>query len=151
MRRGCLALCFLLTTPAPPAAAQTLPAAEALVRAQYGPGVSDTPEGALRLYEPRLAHELTESSTAAGGDFGFDLRYGDSDWQVQDMTFTATRTPQGAMVAVRFRNFGRPMEIDWRLIPDPAGAPGWRVSDISAPEQNGQMGWDLRQLVLIDP
>jgi hypothetical protein len=151
VRRGCLALCFLLTTAPAHAAAQALPAAEALVRAQYGPDMDDTPEGALRLYEPRLAHELTESSTAAGGDFGFDLRYGDSDWQVRDMTFTTMETPDGATVAVRFLNFGKPVEIDWRLIPDAASAQGWRVSDISAPEQNGQMPWDLRRLVLIDP
>ena len=134
---GLPALVALCLFGAAHAAPPTLPAAEALVRAQYGPDADSTASGALHLYEPRLGRALTESSTAAGGDLGMDVRYGDSDWMVEDMTFTAAPTPTGATVTVRFLNFGTEA--------------GWRISDIAAPAQNEQRPWALRQLILGEP
>ena len=148
---GLPALVALCLFGAAHAAPPTLPAAEALVRAQYGPDADSTASGALHLYEPRLGRALTESSTAAGGDLGMDVRYGDSDWMVEDMTFTAAPTPTGATVTVRFLNFGKPVEIDWTIVPASDTEAGWRISDIAAPAQNEQRPWALRQLILGEP
>lgn len=143
-----LLACLALALPAH-AAEPSLAAAEALVRAQYAPGADASAESAARLYEPVLARALMETSGAGGADLGFDPRYAELDWKIEGLALTTTAAPDGAMVAARFTNFGRPVEIDWRLIPAPDSPQGWRVQDISAPAQNNLGAWDLRQLLLI--
>jgi hypothetical protein len=143
-----LLVCLSLALPAR-AAPPSLAAAEALVRAQYAPGVDASADGAARLYEPVLAGALMSTSAATGADLGFDPRYSDIDWKMEQLVLTTTAEPGGAKVAARFTNFGRPVQIDWRLIPAPDSPAGWRVEDISAPAQNDQEAWDLRDLLLI--
>lgn len=132
------------------AAPPFLPAAEALVRAQYAPAADASSDAAARLYVPELGKALMEVSTANGADLEFDPRYGDKDWTAQDLTLTTTPAADGAKVTVRFRSFGKPMQIDWLLTPSPDGPDGWRVKDISAPAQAGQTAWDLRDLLQLD-
>lgn len=129
------------------AAVPPLSGAAALVRAQYAPDADSSPDMAAKLYTPQVAAALART-LANGGDIGFDPRYGDSDWKVQGLSVSAAAAPGGALVTARFQNFGKPTEVDWRLV---AAPDGWRVSDIAFPDQNGLPAWDLRQLLSLPP
>jgi hypothetical protein len=131
-------------------AAPPLASAEALVRAQYAPDADSSPQMAARLYTPDLAAAQAKA-LAGGGDIGFDPRYGDSDWKLEGLIVSAAATPGGALVAARFKSFGKAIEVDWRLVAAPDGLDGWRVSDIASPEQNGIPAWDLRDLLSLPP
>ena len=131
------------------AAAPTLASAEALVRAQYGPDADGSPEGAARLYVTDIAQEMTDPIRGAGAvNLGIDPRYGQDDWKVEQVTVSAAPGPDGeALVTARFLNFGKPTEIEWRLVPAPEAATGWKVFDISGRDQNDWAAFDMRRLL----
>ena len=149
MRRAFLAAAIASSALAAHAAAPDLAAAEAVVRAQYAPGVDQSPEAAARLYVADIAQEMTDPIRGAGAvNLGIDPRYGQDDWKAGDVTVSAAQGPNGeARVTARFLNFGKPTEIDWRLVPAPDGPMGWKVYDISGPEQNDWAAFDMRQLL----
>lgn len=152
MKRFAVAiLLFGYTTPTH-AAPPTLTAAEAVVRAQYAPNVDASPEAAARLYVADIAQEMTDPIRGAAVNLGIDPRYGQDNWKVQNVTASAAPGPDGqAMVTVHFLNFGKPTEIDWRLVPAPDGPMGWKVYDISGPEQNDWAAFDMRQMLNLPP
>ena len=142
---------LLLALPAH-AAAPTLTSAEAVVRAQYAAEVDSSPEAAARLYVVDIAREMTDPLRGAAVNLGIDPRYGQDNWEVENVTVSAAPGPDGqALVTVRFLNFGKPTEIDWRLVPAPDGPMGWKVFDISAPEQNDWAAFDMRQMLNLPP
>jgi hypothetical protein len=149
---GHAALALLWLAGPAAAAPPTLASAEALVLAQYGPDADPTPEMAARLYVPEIAQELADPLRGAGVNLGLDPRYGQDDWRVDKVAAQAEQGPDGqALVKVTFLNFGKPAEVDWRLIPAPDGPMGWKVMDISAPEQNDWAAFDMRQLLNLPP
>jgi hypothetical protein len=134
------------------AAAPTLADAEAVVRAQYAPNVDASPEAAARLYVTDIAQEMTDPIRGAAVNLGIDPRYGQVDWKVGPVTVSAAPGPNGqALVTARFLNFGKPTEIDWSLVPAPDGPMGWKVYDISGPEQNDWAAFDMRQMLDLPP
>lgn len=134
------------------AAAPSLASAEAVVRAQYGPDVDASPEAAARLYVADIAREMTDPIRGAAVNLGIDPRYGQDNWKVETVAVSAAPGPGGeALVTARFLNFGKPTEIDWRLVPAPDGPMGWKVLDISGPAQNDWAAFDLRQMLDLPP
>ncbi|MGZ3278975.1 MAG: hypothetical protein ACXU82_05410 [Caulobacteraceae bacterium] len=131
------------------AAAPTLASAEALVRAQYAADADASPEAAAKLYVPEIAQEMTDPIRGAGAvNLGIDPRYGQDDWKVSDVTVEAAAGPDGrALVTARFLDFGKPARILWTLVPAPDTPSGWRVWDISGPDQNEWAAFDMRQLL----
>ncbi len=152
MKRIAIAAALLCLAAPAHAAAPTLASAEALVLAQYGPDADPTPEMAARLYVPEIAQELADPLRGAGVNLGLDPRYGQDDWRVEKVVAHAAAGPGGqALVTVTFLNFGKPAEVDWRLVPAADGPMGWKVMDISAPEQNDWAAFDMRQLLNLPP
>jgi hypothetical protein len=131
------------------AAAPTLASAEALVRAQYAAEADSSPEAAEKLYVPEIAAEMEDPIRGAGViNLGVDPRYGQTDWKISDLKVEAVSGPDGkAMVTARFLDFGKPAQILWTLVPAAETASGWRVWDISAPEQNDWAAFDMRTLL----
>ena len=139
---------LLLALPAC-AAPPTLASAEALVRAQYAAEADASPEAAETLYVPEIAQEMTDPIRGAGAvNLGVDPRYGQSDWMISGLKVEAVSGPDGkALVTARFLDFGKPAQILWTLVPAAETASGWRVWDISAPEQNDWAAFDMRSLL----
>jgi hypothetical protein len=131
------------------AAPPDLASAEALVRAQYAPDADASPEAAAKLYVPEIAQEMTDPIRGAGAvNLGIDPRYGQDDWKVSDVKVEAVSGPDGrALVTAKFLDFGKPAKILWTLVPAPDTPSGWRVWDISGPEQNDWAAFDMRQLL----
>lgn len=148
-RLPALALPLLLLSLPAHAASPTLASAEALVRAQYAPDADASPEGAARLYVPEIAQEMTDPIRGAGAvNLGIDPRYGQSDWKISDVKVEAVSGPDGrALVTARFLDFGKPAQILWTLVPAADTPSGWRVWDISGPEQNEWAAFDMRTLL----
>ena len=150
-----LALLALLLLAAPARAAEgTLESAEALVMAQYGPEADSSPDAAVRLYAPEIGQEMMDPIRGAGAvNLGIDPRYGQDNWSVTGaVTAAASVLPDGkARVVARFSNFGKPTEIDWTLAPALDTPSGWRVWDISAPDQNDWAAFDMRQMLNLKP
>ena len=146
-----LALALPLVLLALPACAAPpdLASAKALVLAQYAPDVDASPEAAARLYVPEIAQEMTDPIRGAGAvNLGIDPRYGQDDWKVTDVTVEAAAGPDGrALVTARFLDFGKPAKILWTLVPAPDTPSGWRVWDISGPDQNEWTAFDMRQML----
>jgi hypothetical protein len=142
-----LALAACAPRATPPAA---LEGAVAVVRPLYGAAPPDSsPEGLKQLYTPDLAAALIAIMAPAAPDpLGFDIRYGDMDWTVKALSFSARPAPDGAVVAARFANAGLPTEVDWRLA---RTAAGWRIAEVSAPETGGLPAWSLRALLKLPP
>jgi len=152
IRPAALLVFAWLAGPSAQAAAPDLAAAEAVVRAQYAAEVDSSPEAAARLYVVDIAREMTDPLRGAAVNLGIDPRYGQDNWKVEHVVVSAAPGPDGqALVTVRFLNFGRPSEIDWRLVPAPDGPMGWKVFDISAPEQNDWAAFDMRQMLNLPP
>ena len=151
MKRLLLAVvALLLLLPLPACAAPpTLASAEALVRAQYAADADSSPEAAAKLYVPEIAQEMEDPIRGAGVvNLGVDPRYGQTDWMITELKVEAVSGPDGkAMVTARFLDFGKPAQILWTLVPAPDAASGWRVWDISAPEQNDWAAFDMRTLL----
>ena len=147
-RLALLLLTLLLPLPAH-AAAPTLASAEALVRAQYAADADASPEAAARLYVPEIAQEMTDPLRGAGAvNLGVDPRYGQDDWKISELKVEAVSGPDGrALVTARFLDFGKPAQIQWTLVPAADAASGWRVWDISGPEQNDWAAFDMRTLL----
>ena len=152
IERVALLVAVLLVKAPAHAAAPTLASAEAVVRAQYGPNVDASPEAAAQLYVVDIAQEMTDPIRGAAVNLGIDPRYGQDNWKVENITVSAAPGPDGqARVTARFLNFGKPTEIDWRLVPAPDGPMGWKVFDISGPEQNDWAAFDMRQMLNLPP
>lgn len=101
---------------------------------------------------PRSPRTLADPLRGAGVNLGLDPRYGQDDWRVEKVAAHAAPGPDGqALVTVTFLNFGKPARVDWRLVPAPDGPMGWKVMDISAPEQNDWAAFDMRQLLNLPP
>jgi len=139
---------LLLALPAC-AASPTLASAEALVRAQYAADADASPEAAAKLYVPEIAQEMTDPIRGAGAvNLGIDPRYGQDDWKVSDVKVEAAAGPDGrALVTARFLDFGKPARILWTLVPAADTPSGWRVWDISGPDQNDWSAFDMRQML----
>jgi hypothetical protein len=131
------------------AAAPTLASAEALVRAQYAADADSSPEAAAKLYVPEISQEMADPIRGAGVvNLGVDPRFGQTDWMISDLKVEAAAGPDGkALVTARFLDFGMPARILWTLVPAADAASGWRVWDISAPEQNDWAAFDMRTLL----
>jgi hypothetical protein len=131
------------------AAPPDLASAAALVRAQYAPDADASPEAVAGLYVPEIAQEMTDPIRGAGAvNLGIDPRYGQDDWKVSDVKVEAVSGADGrAMVTARFLDFGKPAQILWTLEPAPDTPAGWRVWDISGPDQNEWAAFDMRQLL----
>ncbi len=144
-----LALPLLLLALPAHAAAPTLASAEALVRAQYAADADSSPEAAEKLYVPEIAQEMEDPIRGAGVvNLGVDPRYGQTDWKISELKVEAAAGPDGrALVTARFLDFGKPARIVWTLVPATDAASGWRVWDISAPEQNDWAAFDMRTLL----
>lgn len=131
------------------AAPPTLASAEALVRAQYAAEADSSPEGSAKLYVPEIAQEMADPIRGAGVvNLGVDPRYGQTDWMISGLKVEAVAGPDGkALVTARFLDFGKPAQILWTLVPAANAASGWRVWDISGPEQNDWAAFDMRSLL----
>ena len=141
-------LAFALPFPAC-AAPPPLASAEALVRAQYGAEADSSPEGSAKLYVPEIAQEMADPIRGAGVvNLGVDPRYGQTDWMISDLKVEGvTRADGKALVTARFLDFGKPAQILWTLVPAANAPSGWRVWDISGPEQNDWAAFDMRSLL----
>ena len=119
------------------------------MRAQYAPEADASPEAAAKLYVPEIAQEMTDPIRGAGVvNLGVDPRYGQTDWMISDLKVEAVSGPDGrALVTARFLDFGMPARIVWTLVPAADAASGWRVWDISGPEQNDWAAFDMRTLL----
>jgi hypothetical protein len=146
-----LALALPLLLPALPACAAppSLASAEALVRAQYAADADASPEGSAKLYVPEIAQEMADPIRGAGVvNLGVDPRYGQTDWMISGLKVEGVSGPDGkALVTARFLDFGKPAQILWTLVPAANAASGWRVWDISGPEQNDWAAFDMRSLL----
>ena len=146
-----LALALPLLLPALPACAAppTLASAEALVRAQYAADADSSPSMAEKLYVPEIAQEMEDPIRGAGVvNLGVDPRYGQTDWMITELKVEAAAGPDGkALVTARFLDFGKPAQILWTLVPAANAPSGWRVWDISGPEQNDWAAFDMRSLL----
>jgi hypothetical protein len=140
---------LLLAFPACAAPAPTLASAEALVRAQYAADADSSPEAAAKLYVPEIAQEMTDPIRGAGVvNLGIDPRYGQTDWMISGLKVEGVPGPDGkALVTARFLDDGKPAQILWTLVPAADAASGWRVWDISGPEQNDWAAFDMRSLL----
>lgn len=149
MRLPALALPLLLLALPACAAQPDLASAEALVRWQYAADADASPEAVARLYVPEIAQEMTDPIRGAGAvNLGIDPRYGQDDWKISDVKVEAVSGAGGrAMVTVKFLNFGKPAQILWTLTPATDTPAGWRVWDISGPDQNDWAAFDMRQLL----
>ena len=149
MKSVALALPLLLLALPAHAAAPTLASAEALVRAQYAANADSSPETAEKLYVPEIAQEMEDPIRGAGVvNLGVDPRYGQTDWMISDLKVEAVSGPDGrAMVTAKFLDMGKPAQILWTLVPAADAASGWRVWDISGPEQNDWAAFDMRTLL----
>jgi hypothetical protein len=149
MRLPSLLLPLLMLALPAHAASPTLASAEALVRGQYATDVDASPEAAGKLYVAEIGQEMTDPIRGAGAvNLGIDPRYGQDDWKVSDVTVEAAAGPDGrALVTARFLDFGKPARILWTLVPAPDTPSGWRVWDISGPDQNEWAAFDMRQLL----
>lgn len=148
-RLPALALPFLMLAFPACAAPPTLASAVALVRAQYAADADSSPEAAAKLYVPEIAQEMEDPIRGAGVvNLGVDPRYGQTDWMITDLKVDAVSGPDGkALVTARFLDFGKPSQILWTLVPAADSASGWRVWDISGPEQNDWAAFDMRSLL----
>ena len=149
-RLAALALPLLLAAAFPACAAPpTLASAEALVRAQYAADADSSPEGSAKLYVPEIAQEMADPIRGAGVvNLGIDPRYGQTDWMISGLKVEGVPGPDGkALVTARFLDFGKPAQILWTLVPAANAASGWRVWDISGPEQNDWAAFDMRTLL----
>ena len=148
-RLAALALPLLLLAFPACAAPPTLASAEALVRAQYAADADASPEAAAKLYVPEIAQEMTDPIRGAGVvNLGVDPRYGQTDWMISDLKVEGvTRADGKALVTARFLDFGKPARILWTLVPAADTPSGWRVWDISGPDQNDWVAFDMRQML----
>jgi hypothetical protein len=140
----------LLLLPLPACAAPpSLASAEALVKAQYAADADSSPAAAEKLYVPEIAQEMEDPIRGAGVvNLGVDPRYGQTDWMISELKVEAASGPDGkALVTARFLDFGKPAKIVWTLVPAAETPSGWRVWDISAPEQNDWAAFDMRTLL----
>jgi hypothetical protein len=146
--------------PAPPASPPPRPSAQAsspqprtdlpglaVVRALYAPKLTPFPD--KPDHDPFFTAELAgalkkDSHPDEVGAVDFDYRYDAQDVQITDLQLTAVNTLDGERVAARFDNFQKPYEVDYDLV---LTRDGWRVSDVSAPAQQGDQPWSLRAML----
>ncbi len=148
-------------TPPPPAASARPPAPPptptgplpglAVIRDLYKPALAPVPDRPAKdeFFTPDLARGLkAHSHPGRAGAITFDYRYGAETLQVSEVTVTAANTLEGERVTARFDNIGKPYQIDYDLLET---RDGWRIADVSAPAQQGDGPWDLRQMFKLPP
>jgi hypothetical protein len=116
-----------------PATAQ-FAAPEAAVSALYarykgkapnnGPGFPSDAAGVRRFLEPGLAQAWLKD-----GNLGADPFIDGQDWEISGLSIgQPVVTGDRARVQVRFRNFGEPRLLTYRLVRNPDG---WRIYDVN--------------------
>jgi hypothetical protein len=151
MRRRTLLLSFIAL--AAPAAAQaagkTTP--ETFIRDFYSRERLPVKRSALRaMFAADLAAAMSkEYGKDEPGELNFDYRYGTQDYELKNLVLDTTPAAAGGtQVRARFDSFGKPFEIRYRLAPQGSG---WRILDVSAPAQNDDRPWSLREKLGLSP
>jgi hypothetical protein len=130
--------------PAAPPPSAPLPGL-AVIHDLYKPSLTPMPDRVSD--DPFFAEDLARALKARShpgrdGALDFDYRYGAQTVDVSEVTVTAVNTLEGERVTARFNNIGKPYEVDYDLVET---RDGWRIADVSAPAQQGDPAWDLRQ------
>ena len=136
--------------PAPSTPSAPLPGL-AVIRDLYKPSLTPMPDapGHDAFFIPDVARGLrARSHPGREGALDFDYRYGAQTVQVSEVVVTAANTLEGERVTARFNNIGKPYEVDYDLMET---RDGWRIADVSAPAQQGDAAWDLRQMLKLPP
>lgn len=107
-----------------------------------------------------FAHDLAAAyrkDTGVPGEVGvidFDWRYGAQDFQITGLKVEAAPLAPGqapmtdvGLVRARFKNFGKPGEVFYRLCLRPGV--GWRIADVYSKDASDP--WDLRDMLKLDP
>jgi len=132
------------------AQAARLTAAEAIVRGVYGNSrsVSDPPAIRRRWMAPILARQMAladDLSARAGFPIlDFDPIVDGQDSDLSNFSYETRLTEGGAETEVRFRNFGEPVRLTYRLIET---SEGWRVADIVSVKPTREQSWRLTELL----
>jgi len=94
-----------------------------------------------RYFTPRLAGLYVQDQIDARGEDGrleADPLYYAQDFEITDFKIgEPTRTPDGVVVVVKFRNIEKPSHVDFELN---RTKDGWRVSDIKYEDGNTLRG-----------
>jgi hypothetical protein len=134
----------------PPKPAQPLPGL-GVIRELYKPSLTPFPDNPANdpFFTEELARALKrDSHPGEVGAIDFDYRYGAQDVQVSEVTVTAVNTADGERATARFDNIGKPYVVNYDLT---LTRQGWRIADVSAPAQQGDTPWDLRQMLKLPP
>ena len=118
-----------------------------LIRALYAPSITPFPDKPAKdpFFTLDLAKALkADSHPGEVGAIDFDYRYGAQDVQLSNLQIAAINTLDGERVVARFENAEKPYEVDYDLV---LTRDGWRISDISAPAQQGDQAWSLRAML----
>lgn len=132
------------------AQAARLTAAEAVVRGVYdnSRSVSDPPAIRRRWMAPILARQMAladDLSARAGFPIlDFDPIVDGQDSDLSNFSYETRLTEGGAETEVRFRNFGEPIRLTYRLIET---SEGWRVADIVSVRPTREQSWRLTELL----
>ena len=134
---------FVVLTAAP---ALALDDPEQMVRGLYH--LKNAPIAAAQL-DRLFARDLTRAITKDGkskdevGALDFDYRYGAQEWKIRGLKVATTaKELAGAEIEVRFRNFGKPNTVTYRMC---LAKRGWRIADISG--RSAEDKWSLRDLL----
>jgi hypothetical protein len=109
------------------------------------------PSRVERIFAADLAEAYGRDTGRPGevGAIDFDWRYGAQDFKISSLKVLELPEPPvivGAphvyWVAARFKNFGKPIEVDYRVCRNAAGA--WRIADVKSDEADR---WDLRDIL----
>ncbi len=123
----------------------------AVIHDLYAPALTPFPEKPAQdpFFTTEVARALkAHSHPGRVGAIDFDYRYGAQDVQLTNLQLAAVNTLDGERVVARFDNAGKPYEVDYDLV---LTRDGWRISDVSAPPQQGDMSWGLRALLKLPP
>jgi hypothetical protein len=132
------------------AEAARLTAAEAIVRGVYdnSRSVSDPPALRRRWMAPILARQMAladDLSARAGFPIlDFDPVVDGQDSDLSSFSYETRLTEGGAETEVRFRNFGEPVRLTYRLVET---SEGWRIADIVSVKPTREQSWRLTELL----
>ena len=135
-----LAVAPALTTPA-----QAFDDPGQMVRGLYRQKtIPDSPARIDRYFAHDLAAAMRKDSSVKDevGAIDFDYRYGAQDWKITGLTFAEAKSPAGAEITARFRNFGKANTVVWRMC---KARDGWRVADVAG--HSAEDTWALRDLL----
>jgi len=137
-----------VAAPATPSAPADPKGAVAVVRGFYA--LSDEDAGSAAKAGDYFTPDLTRAlqADAKTGEDGpkldFDIRSNSQDPAITRLTLQSRPDAGGARVTARFDEAGRPEVVDYQVVMTPAG---WRISDVSAPAENGALGWRLSDIM----